>query len=352
MSPEGPSLVGLRTSTRDVAPVTSPPSGTDGSGESGSSLSASDFEPLGEFAEAGLRATRLALERAGRSFGEGRVPIAAAAVHMEKAGVLTPVTVGCNGRIPAPGTEGPGYPTDHGETAAIRRIEDVGAWDWGRIVFATTLSPCIMCNRALAHLGTLGLDKIVIAEAETYPGTEDRLARLPGMTLVELASPEAVRMMRAFSRTYPWDWAADIGAIPPADTAGARRRAADPRVGGRLLAELAGRYLAEHPTAAAILGPSGELRSSAGDGRASSGGNPCLSAPMIAMGEAGSAVNLRECVLLFASGRGSDPIGLAEFGHASLGACELFRPAALLADAPLAEELAEPLHAVGTRVIG
>lgn len=328
-----------------IGPARPPPRGP------GPSLSASDFEALGEFAEAGVRATRLALERAARSFEEGRVPIAAAAVHTEEDGALTTVTVGSNGRIPAPGTEGPGYPTDHGETAAIRRIEDVGAWDWSRIVFATTLSPCIMCARALAYLGTLGLDKIVIAEAETYPGTKDRLARLPGMTIVELASPEAVRMMRAFARTYPWDWAADIGNLPPADTARARRAAEDTEVGGRLLVWLADRYLTDHPAAAAILGPSGELLSSAGDRRAVSGGNPSSSAPMIVMGEAGSAVNLRECALLFASGCARDRIGLAEFGHASLGACELFRPAALLADAPFEDELAEALSAVDVRLV-
>lgn len=331
--------------------MTSVPPGPSGPGAAGSALSPSEFERLGEFAEAGLRATRLALERAARSFAQGRIPIAAAAVHTGRGGRLTPVTVGCNGRIPAPGAEGPGYPTDHGETAAIRRIGDVAAWDWGRIVFATTLSPCIMCNRALGYLSTLGLDKIVIAEAESYAGTKDRLARLPGMTLVELASPEAVRMMGAFANARPRDWAADIGEIPPAEAESARRAAEDAEVRGRWLAALADRLATDHATAAAVLAPSGEILSSAGDRRAVCGGNPCLSAPMLAMGQAGSAVNLRECALLFASGRSRRPIGLGEFGHASLGACELFRPAALRADAPLAEELVERLDAAGVRVI-
>ena len=36
------------------------------------------------------------------------------------------------------------------------------------------------------------------------------------MTLVELHDKACVEMMNKFARTYPWDWASDIGAIPPA----------------------------------------------------------------------------------------------------------------------------------------
>merc|ERR1719291_599934 len=33
--------------------------------------------------------------------------------------------------------------------------------------------------------------------------------------MVHLAAPAVVACMKKFSERYPWDWAADIGAIPP-----------------------------------------------------------------------------------------------------------------------------------------
>merc|ERR1712232_1186192 len=118
----------------------------------------SDFQSLGIYAEAGLKATTLALEQAARSGAAGRIPIAGAAVQREADGALTVVAVGCNGRIPA--AEGIGYPTDHGETCAMRLIDNFTSWDWSRIVFATSLSPCIMCTRTLLHMNKLGLTRL------------------------------------------------------------------------------------------------------------------------------------------------------------------------------------------------
>lgn len=314
-------------------------------------LNDSDFTPLGEFAQAGLSATTLALERAQRSFDEGRIPIAGAAVHMDPAGKLATVTIGNNGRIPSPGSESIGYPTDHGETAAIREIEDFGAWDWRRVVFATTLSPCIMCNRTLSHLNTLGLDKIVIAEAETFPGTKDLLRKLPGMRLVELTNPDGVKMMRAFARTYPWDWAADIGEVPPGDMAFARRLPENAKAQAQLLADVSRKAPADPAYRAAVVGADGKLIVAAADRRDEHGGNPTFSAAMIAMGEAGAAVNLRECVLVFVAPGTRAAAGIAEFGHSSLGACELFRPAAVLSNVPLQAELKDALDKIGVAAI-
>ena len=315
-------------------------------------LELSHFASLGEFAKAGLRSTTLALERAQRSFGEGRIPIAGAAVSMDAGGQLTTVTVGNNGRIPPPGTDSIGYPTDHGETAAIRELADVGAWDWSRVVFTTTLSPCIMCNRTLSYLYTLGLNKIVIAEAQTYPGTKDLLKKLPGMTLVELTNPEGVRMMRAFSRTYPWDWAADIGEVPPQDLAFARGLSHNAEVQKQLISDVVKEHLRGNSDySAGVVSPKGKLITSAGDQRSDHGGNPTYSAAMIAMGEAGSSVNLRECVLVFAAGDTRTLAGVAEFGHSSLGACELFRPAAVLSNVAFDDALKEALGKVRVEVI-
>lgn len=314
-----------------------------------SHLSLNDFKALGPFAEAGLHSTELALERAGRSAGEGRVPIAGSAVSMQEDGELSVVAVGNNGRIPPPDSDGIGYPTDHGETATIRQIEDVGAVDWSRVVFTTTLSPCIMCTRTLIHLYHRGLDKIVIAEAKSFAGKKDMLAQLPGMTLVELTSESAVRMMRRFSETYPWDWKADIGKIPPDDLTFAGNVATDRDLQARLLSNVTA--LDGDSNRAGVVSRGEKMHARALDQRSRCGGNPTMSAPMIAMGEAGSAVNLRECVLVAVSPETTGLLTTAGFGDASLGACELFRPAVVLSNVPVDRELTAALEAAAVNVV-
>ena len=85
-----------------------------------------------------------------------------------------------------------------------------------------------------------------------------------------------------------------------------------------------------------------------GCGRAATGGNPVHAATMVAMGRAGSAVNLREHIVVV------DPTGILDldaFGASSLGACELFRPAAVVCSGPVTEPLTSTLEAAGVRVI-
>ena len=293
-----------------------------------------DFAALGDFAPAGLQATRLALKTAAVSAAAGRIPIAGAAVFMAEDGTLTTITTGCNGRIPA--DDGPGYPTDHGETAAVRHIDDVSAWDWKRAVFATTLSPCVMCTRTLMHLHSLGLSRITIAESQSFPGRKDLLRPLPGMVMVELESPSAVAMMQHFARRHPWDWAADIGEIPPASVPDITDPAA-------LFTTLK-----QRGHQAGVFSADGRCIASAADERRSKGGNPVYSAPMLAMGRAGSAINLREHVLVVCS---TGPLDLAGFGFASLGACELFRPAVLLCNHVVESTLQITLIDAGIRVL-
>ena len=181
---------------------------------------------------------------------------------------------------------------------------------------------------------------------QTFPGTKAELKALPGMTFVELTNQKAVRMMQAFARTYPWDWNADIGLIPLFD-------------GNRLLRDAALRAtlaLAHHPgvgmvAKAVVVDREGAVLESASDGRADHGGNPCLGAPIVAMGRAGSSVNLRECAVGFLVGRDA-PVGIADFGLASMGCCELFRPAAVFSNAPFDDELTGVLEGKGIAVFG
>jgi len=97
------------------------------------------------------------------------------------------------------------------------------------------------------------------------------------------------------------------------------------------------------PGEAFVVGPAGELLASALDAKLSSGGNPCRDAVISAMGAAGSAVNLRECAVVCSPGE--------SLGLASLGACELFRPAALVTAEPLDDFSVSRLRAAGVELI-
>ena len=156
------------------------------------------FQDFGDYAAAGQLAACEALAEAHRSFVAGRIPIAGAVVTRvsregEGDGELTCVAVGHNGRIPPPPSssngeeqdeehgEGPGpigYPSDHGETGCVRCIADFAGVDWSSAVFATTLSPCVMCRRTIMHLHSLGLSRVVIAENKLFPGRKDLLTAL------------------------------------------------------------------------------------------------------------------------------------------------------------------------------
>lgn len=305
------------------------------------SLVLNDFAPLGLLATAGLEATRLAIERAATSHSEGRIPIAGAAVTRLPSGELKVVTVGNNGRIPPAGSEGCGYPTDHGETGAVRIIDDLSAVDWASTVFATTLSPCIMCTRTLEVLHAKGLRSIVIAESKSFQGAENLLDALPGLCIVRLTHAAALMRMKAFARRYPWDWAADIGAVPPRHDVHERILALARAEGQKWCADL-------QEGEASVIAPDGKTLSVAGDNRGGTGGNPCHAAAVCAMGNAGSTVNLRECAVVWKPG------GLANldtFGMTSLGACELFKPAVLVIGKSVESCLASPLQASGVQIV-
>ena len=312
-----------------------------------------DFQGLGDYAEAGLLATELALERAEQALNQGQIPVAGAAVARQKNGRLKIISVGNNGRIPG-APDAHGYPTDHGETAAIRKIGDVGSVDWSPVVFATTLSPCIMCNRSLRYLHSLGLNKITCAtgQAKGFAGTITQFQAL-GFQVVSLDVQKGVELMQAFADKYPWDWAADIGEIPPAH---AEELAALP-VNPMQLRHLIEQALASihpraerYPLAALVVDDRGRVIGQAADERDQVSGNPAFSSLMLAMGRAGSAVNLRDCLVLIGMRGVAGEIGLEEFGHASLGACELFRPAWVVSNLPLSREIGATLNAAHVKI--
>eukprot|EP00438_Fugacium_kawagutii_P026518 Skav209477 [mRNA] locus=scaffold1892:44106:46753:+ [translate_table: standard] len=305
-----------------------------------SDLDINEFRELGDYAEAGMEAVRLALERANRSLADGRIPISGAAVERASNGQLQVVTVGHNGRIPPLLGQSFGYPTDHGETAAIREIVNVSTVEWSRVVFATTLSPCIMCGSALKWLWKLGLRRIVVAESSSFAGTASMLEQLDGMIVVRLSLLRAQSMMKTFSLRHPWDWAADIGEIPPGDLSLSQSLETASAL-GQFSAKICNEMNPGHQ--AAVVSAQG-IVASAKDERLQSAGNETRSAVMIAIGSAGSHTNLRECVLFFKASGDRCDLSLEEFGPVSIGACKLFRPAKVVVTAPPALELKSSLE--------
>jgi hypothetical protein len=155
------------------------------------------------------------------------------------------------------------------------------------------------------------------------------------MQIVELTHPPAVTMMQRFARTYPWDWAADIGEVAPAH----RPDAIDSPALVAALRRLGGD--------AGVFDAGGACVAHARDGRSSTGGNPVQAAAMVAMGRAGSAVNLREHIVVVDA---SDVLDHDSFGASSLGACELFRPAAVVGSSTVAAPLRQALESCGIHV--
>lgn len=300
------------------------------------------MEPLGRFADAGQLALETALDFASRSLTHRRIPIAGCAVHLDDRGHTTVIGTGVNGRIPEPGSGADGYPTDHGETAAIRNLRDIGRYDWHNVVFATTLSPCAMCARSLMALHRFGLRRIVVAESDSFPGRKDLLETLPEIVMIELTSDRAKQMMADFSTSYPWDWAADIGEIP------ARSQLMFDQSRLESVCERLSRSASEKGIDhAAVMNAQGDVLSEAKDLRETTGGNPTYSGVIQAVGRAGSSINLRECAVVHISADPGKAIGIEKFGDASLGACEVFRPGTLVTNATVESSLLQLLEEAG-----
>ncbi|MEM0925545.1 MAG: hypothetical protein AAGJ83_05870, partial [Planctomycetota bacterium] len=271
-----------------------------------------------------------------------RIPIAGVAARLLSHGGIEIVAEGVNGRIPTEPNQR-GYPTDHGETAAIRSLDHGRDIDWSEVVFATTLSPCAMCARTLVELSRLGLKRFVIAESESFPGRRDLLEAIEGSMVVCLRERRAIRLMETFANRYPWDWAADIGEIPPERSCPAET-----------LREVSQSLLDRHDRTGAlvtyVIGPDGKPIMNAEDTREQHFGNPTYSAPIRAIGLAGSHVNLRECSLLCFRTNGQ-PVRRSDFGEASIGACEVFRPAQIVFAVTPERSLLESLRQTGAEIM-
>ena len=137
----------------------------------------------------------VALEEAHLGLSEGGLPIGAAIFRAD--GTL--VSRGHNRRVQQ------GDPSIHGETDAFRNAGRQKSYR--DLIMVTTLSPCYYCTGLIRQFG---FRTVVIGESQTFHGGIDDLRAL-GLTVIDLASPACITMMRDFIAANPTLWNEDIG---------------------------------------------------------------------------------------------------------------------------------------------
>ncbi len=138
---------------------------------------------------------RTALEEARTGLAEGGLPIGAAIFRTD--GTL--ISRGRNRRIQQ------GDPSIHGETDAFRNAGRQKSYR--DLIMVTTLAPCWYCSGLVRQFG---FQTVVIGESVNFTGGELWLREL-GVSIVDLADPECVAMMRDYIAANPAVWNEDIG---------------------------------------------------------------------------------------------------------------------------------------------
>jgi len=134
-----------------------------------------------------------AYQAAQKSLREGGIPIGAA---LARGGEI--IATGHNKRVQH------GDPIAHGEMSALRAAGRQRTYR--DTVLYTTLAPCAMCTGTIIQFK---IPKVVVGEAETYPGEFD-LLRSRGVEVVVLEDRRCVAMMQTFQRNHAELWAEDI----------------------------------------------------------------------------------------------------------------------------------------------
>jgi cytosine deaminase len=132
--------------------------------------------------------------QAQKSLSEGGIPIGAA-LSLDD----TLVASGHNERIQS------GDPIAHGEIACIRNAGR--RRDYRQMTLFSTLAPCDMCTGAVL---LFGIPRVVVGEAETFPGMIDYL-EARGVEVVLLNDARCLVLMRDFQQRSPDAWQEDIG---------------------------------------------------------------------------------------------------------------------------------------------
>ena len=137
----------------------------------------------------------LAIEEARQGLAEGGVPVGAALFDAE--GQV--LGRGHNRRVQE------GDPSIHGETDAFRKAGRQRTYR--DKILVTTLDPCWYCSGLIRQFN---IGTVIVGESENFKGGSDWL-RENGVTVIDLADPECITMMRDFIATHPDLWNEDIG---------------------------------------------------------------------------------------------------------------------------------------------
>ena len=137
----------------------------------------------------------IAIEEARQGLAEGGIPIGAAL--FDGAGNL--LGRGHNRRVQE------NDPSVHGETDAFRKA---GRQRSNRDkIMVTTLAPCWSCSGLVRQFN---IGTVVVGEAENFRGGIDWLSE-NGVEVINLNSPECIRMLADYIAENPEVWNEDIG---------------------------------------------------------------------------------------------------------------------------------------------
>jgi len=137
----------------------------------------------------------VALEEARQGLAEGGIPIGAALFHRD--GRL--LGRGHNRRVQE------NDPAIHAETDAFRKAGRQRSYR--DTVMVTTLAPCWYCSGLVRQFQ---IGAVVVGESVNFPGGVAWLAE-NGVEIVDLHSPECVRLLGDWIAAHPTLWNEDIG---------------------------------------------------------------------------------------------------------------------------------------------
>ncbi len=137
---------------------------------------------------------RAAIEEAKLGWSEGGIPIGSVLVKDGKI-----IGRGHNRRVQH------GDPTAHAEIDCLRNAGRIGRY--GDTILYSTLMPCYYCSGAVVQFG---IKKVVVGEAETFPG-DSTFMQSHGVDVTVLDLEECKQLMRKMQEQYPDLWNEDIG---------------------------------------------------------------------------------------------------------------------------------------------
>src|SRR5512143_4022694 len=137
----------------------------------------------------------VALEEARSGLAEGGIPIGAAL--FDRQGNL--LGSGHNRRVQE------GDPSVHGETDAFRKAGRQRSYR--NTIMVTTLAPCWYCSGLVRQFN---IGAVVVGESVNFQGGVDWL-RESGTVVIDLNSPDCIRLLAGYIAAHPEVWNEDIG---------------------------------------------------------------------------------------------------------------------------------------------